>query len=276
MNRIAINQRTLTALLLAPAAIVLILFAPTALFAVVIGVMALQALWEWARLAGFHSRPLRALLLAVTAGLLAWLGWHHPPPLRDAVLAAGLLWWLLALTWLQRISYAASPTREHAWIKLGAGVLAIVPAWTALVVLHASAPHGSAWTLLALMIVWSADTGAYLAGTRFGRHKLASAISPGKTWEGVAGGVLLALAVAATGGWLLGVQGAGYALLLALTLATVAAAVVGDLFESLLKRHALVKDSGTLFPGHGGILDRLDSVFAALPLFVAGKLLLGL
>ena len=276
MSSIAINQRTLTALLLAPLAIALILLAPTALFALVIAVMALQALWEWTRLAGFRSRPLRALMLTVAAGLLALLWIADTPPLLSAVLAASVAWWLLVLLWLRHINYADAPTRTHAWLKLGAALLAIVPAWLGLVALHRSEPLGHAWTLLGLMLVWSADTGAYLAGTRFGRHKLAPTISPGKTWEGVAGGMLLALAVAAAGGGLLGVRGIGYALLLALTLVTVAAAVVGDLFESLLKRHALVKDSGTFFPGHGGILDRLDSVFAALPLFVLGKLLLGL
>lgn len=276
MSRIAINQRTLTALLLAPLAVALILLAPTALFALVIAVMALQALWEWTRLAGFRSRPLRALMLTVAAGLLALLWIDYSPLLVRAVLAASVAWWLLALLWLRHVSYAAAPTRTHAWLKLGTALLAIVPAWLGLVALHRSGPLGPAWTLLALMLVWSADTGAYLAGTRFGRHKLAPTISPGKTWEGVAGGMLLALAVAAAGGGLLGVRGIGYALLLGLALITVVAAVVGDLFESLLKRHALVKDSGTFFPGHGGILDRLDSVFAALPLFVLGKLLLGL
>ncbi len=276
MSRLAINQRTLTALLLAPLAIVLILLAPTALFALVIAVMALQALWEWTRLAGFRQRPARALMLVAAAGLLALLWVDDNPLLLAAVLAAGVAWWLLALVWLRHVSYAAAPTREHAWLKLGTALLAIVPAWLGLVALHRSEPLGHAWTLLGLMLVWSADTGAYLAGTRLGRHKLAPTISPGKTWEGVAGGVLLALAVAAAGGALLGVRGFAFAPLLLLALLTVAAAIVGDLFESLLKRHALVKDSGTFFPGHGGILDRLDSVFAALPLFVLGKLLLGL
>ncbi len=276
MNRLAVTQRTLTALLLAPLAIVLILLAPTALFALVIAVMALQALWEWTRLAGFRQRPARALMLLAAAGLLALLWVADSPPLLGAVLAASAAWWLLALLWLRHLSYAAAPTRAHAWLKLGAALLAIVPAWLGLVALHRSTPYGHAWTLLGLMLVWSADTGAYLAGTRLGRHKLAPTISPGKTWEGVAGGVLLALAVAAAGGALLGIRGIAFVPLLLLALLTVAAAIVGDLFESLLKRHALVKDSGTLFPGHGGILDRLDSVFAALPLFVLGKLLLGL
>ena len=126
------------------------------------------------------------------------------------------------------------------------------------------------------MLGWSADTFAYLAGMRWGRRKLAPSISPGKTWAGVYGGLAATAVVAAIGGWLLGVQDLRLPALVALALLCVCFSVVGDLFESLIKRHASVKDSGTLFPGHGGLFDRLDSVFAALPVWAAGRALLGL
>jgi phosphatidate cytidylyltransferase len=142
--------------------------------------------------------------------------------------------------------------------------------------IHGAGEYGHWWTLIALFIVWAADIGAYFSGRMFGRRKLAPTISPGKTWAGVYGAFVGGALVAGVGGVLLGVGGGKLAGLLLLSLLTVVASIVGDLLESLMKRHAAVKDSGNLFPGHGGMLDRLDSVFAALPVFAAGKLLLGL
>jgi phosphatidate cytidylyltransferase len=152
----------------------------------------------------------------------------------------------------------------------------ILPAWTALMMIHGSEPHGHWWTLLALFIVWAADIGAYFSGRFLGRRKLAPQISPGKTWAGVYGALVAGALVVAAGGWLLGVRGAQLAGLVLVALVTVAASIVGDLVESLMKRHARVKDSGRMFPGHGGLMDRLDSVFAALPVFALGKWMLGL
>jgi phosphatidate cytidylyltransferase len=161
-------------------------------------------------------------------------------------------------------------------LKLGAGALVIVPTLAAAMAMHAS-DHGHWWTLLGLVVVWFADTGAYFSGRYFGRRKLAPRISPGKTWAGVYGAIVAGSAVTVFGAYLIGVRGTTQLVGLAvLGVLTVGFAVVGDLFESLMKRHAAVKDSGSLFPGHGGLLDRLDSVFAALPIFAAGKLLLGL
>jgi phosphatidate cytidylyltransferase len=142
--------------------------------------------------------------------------------------------------------------------------------------IHAAPSHGHGWALYALVLGWSADSFAYLAGKRWGRRKLAPAISPGKTWTGVYGGLVATAVVAAIGGWLLGVQDLRLLALVALAMVCVCFSVVGDLFESLIKRHAGVKDSGALFPGHGGVFDRLDGIFALLPLFALGKLLLGL
>ena len=152
----------------------------------------------------------------------------------------------------------------------------MIPAWAALCWLHGSGPAGPAWSLFALFIVWIADSGAYFVGVRFGKHKLAPRISPGKSWEGFAGGLVATLLLALACAPLLGVAWTDLSLLLLLTAVTALVSVAGDLFESLLKRHAGAKDSSQLIPGHGGVLDRLDSLFAALPIFVAGKQWLGL
>lgn len=269
-------QRTLTALLLAPLVIGLILLTPNWLFAPIVAIAFLAAMWEWTRLSGLKETLPRGALLTFTGVLfvLCWLA-------RDTLwwpllIGIGVAWWIVVGQWLRHFAFGAAPTRENCLLKLGAGLLVIVPAWVAVVALHGAGDHGQWWTLLALFVVWAADIGAYFSGRLFGRRKLAPTISPGKTWAGVYGALVAGALVTYAGGVLLGVSGGKLAGLLVVSLVTVIASVVGDLLESLMKRHAAVKDSGNLFPGHGGMLDRLDSVFAALPVFVAGKLLLGL
>lgn len=271
-----LKQRTITALILTPLAIAAVLAPPTWLFGLIVAVLFLGAAWEWSALALVQGAILRASCVIAIAALLA-LAWPlHGQPMAAWVIGAGIAWWLAALAWLRKFSWAAAPTRENTLIKLLACALAIVPAWLALVHLHAQASHGPWWTLLAVMLVWGADTGAYFAGVRFGKAKLAPRISPNKTWAGVWGALGLSGAVALVGGWLLGWREVWLLALLVLAWITVLASILGDLIESLLKRQASVKDSGALFPGHGGLLDRADSLLAALPVFVAGHALLDL
>ncbi len=269
-------QRTLTALLLAPLAILLILWPPTSVFAPIVAAAFLAALWEWTRLSGFKNYPMRGGLLAAAAVLFALLWWARDSAIWQLLIGVGVLWWALVCVWLNHFAFGAAPTRENRLIKLGAGALVIVPAWVAALSIHRGQPHGHWWTFLALAIVWAADIGAYFSGRMFGKRKLAPTISPGKTWAGVYGAFVAGALVAGGGGWLLDVRGWSLTGLIGLSVVTVVASIVGDLLESLMKRHAAVKDSGNLCPGHGGLLDRLDSVFAALPVFAAGKLLLGL
>jgi phosphatidate cytidylyltransferase len=195
-------------------------------------------------------------------------------PVAWYLVAAGVVWWIVAAWWLANFSFGAAPTRENAVMKLVAGLFATLPAWVALILLHAEPAHGPAWALLALVLVWGADTAAYFTGKRFGKKKLSPQISPNKTIAGVYGALACGAIVAGIAGWLLDVRGAAWLALIVLALVTVIASIVGDLFESLIKRQAGVKDSGTLFPGHGGMFDRLDGVFAAIPVFALGKLLL--
>ncbi|NII75501.1 phosphatidate cytidylyltransferase [Dyella sp. SG562] len=269
-------QRTLTALLLAPLAILLILWPPTHVFAPLVSAAFLLALWEWTRLSGLKDTGVRIGLLAVAAVLFALLWWARDTALWAVLIAAGVLWWALVCVWLRHFAFGAAPTRENQLFKLGAGALVLLPSWVAAMSIHRAQPYGHEWTVLALAIVWAADIGAYFSGRLFGKRKLAPTISPGKTWAGVYGAFVAGALVAGVGGWLLQVRDGGLVGLILLSMVTVVASIVGDLLESLMKRHAAVKDSGNLFPGHGGLLDRLDSVFAALPVFAAGKLLLGL
>jgi phosphatidate cytidylyltransferase len=271
-----LSTRVATALVLAPLAIAMVLWAPTPLFAALAGAAMLLALWEWTRLARLPSRPLRALVVALAASLMAALWWSRSPDLMLIAVAVGVAWWLIAMVWLRHHRFGAADTVANRSLKSAAGILIIVAGWAALVHLHGS-PLGPWWTLYALALVWAADVGAYFAGRAFGRRKLAPNISPGKTWAGVWGALASAAMLALVGGWLgFGIGGVMLAALTLLALISVAVSIVGDLFESLVKRHSQSKDSGSLLPGHGGVFDRIDSVLAAVPVFVAGKRLLGL
>ncbi len=209
---------------------------------------------------------------------MAALVWGGGPGLFTLKLLSliGVLWWALVLLWLARPGFGAGDSEGTRGLKLLAGSLCVVPAWCALGWLHSEDAFGPRWTLFALAVCWAADSGAYFVGSKFGRRKLAPSISPGKTWEGVAGGLATSVLLAALALPLLGLDWSALPALALLTVITAAISVVGDLFESLMKRHSGVKDSGDLFPGHGGLMDRLDSLVAALPVFVVGKAWLGL
>jgi phosphatidate cytidylyltransferase len=195
--------------------------------------------------------------------------------LLQIMVVVGVVWWLLAGLWLKHYGFASDHDTHARVFKLAAGTLAIIPAWCAIGVIHGGQPYGHRWLFVALAIVWAADSGAYFAGRHYGRRKLAPRISPNKTVEGLAGGLVCGLAVALAFAPLAGATLAQLPAVALVALVAVAFSVVGDLFESLLKRHVGAKDSGDLIPGHGGILDRIDGVVAALPVFALGKAWLG-
>jgi phosphatidate cytidylyltransferase len=272
------KQRILTAVLLLPVAIAAVLLLPSPWFMALAAAVLLVGLWEWTRLSGVTGTATRLLLVGAHAALLAALARYGWPQLFAPIALGGVLWWLLALAWLFRFGFGANlGRRRNRVLALLSGTLAVVPAWCALALLH-TGPLGPRWTLFAVALVWAADTGAYFAGRRFGARtpKLAPRISPAKTWAGVGGGLLASMLLAAAVAPLLDVAWGELAQLLALALVAAIASIVGDLFESLLKRHAGAKDSSALIPGHGGVLDRMDSLLAALPVFAVGRSLLGL
>ena len=279
------KTRLLAALIMAPIAILGVLFVPTPILAALSAVVFLAALWEWLKLAEVDDTLARATLLLCNAAVMAALVWGSRSAqggsfaLLQLVVLIGVAWWLLAMLWMKHYHFAADHDSHARAFKLLAGTLAVIPAWCALGLIHASQPNGHQWLLLALFLVWAADSGAYFAGRHLGgklfKRRLAPRISPNKTIEGLLGGLLLALVVAIVGALLIGAAPAQLPAITAVALATVLFSVVGDLFESLLKRHVGAKDSGNLIPGHGGVLDRLDGVLAALPIFAVGKELFG-
>lgn len=273
--------RVLAALIMAPLAIAAVLLLSTPWMVAVAAVVLLAGLWEWLRLIGIDDALGRGVLLLANLLLMVALVWGSTTdPTGSLVLfklisALGVVWWLAVLLWLRHPGFAARADGRSRIIKLVAATFTLLPAWCALAIIHAGQPHGHRWLLLALLIVWTADSGAYFAGRRFGRRKLSPAISPNKTIEGLVGGALTAIVVALALAPLAGAglsQLPGVAVVAALT---VGFSVIGDLLESLLKRHAGVKDSGNTIPGHGGVLDRIDSILAALPVFAVGQLWFG-
>ena len=268
------RTRIITALLMAPVAIGAVYFLPTPYLAALVAAILLAGLWEWSALSGLTDNIPRSLYVAGNALMMLALAWGSGRGLFGLKLISliGAIWWIFVCLWLWRFEFAKADTSLNRSIKLLAGSLSVIPAWCALSWLHGSSDLGPRWALFALAIAWAADSGAYFAGVRYGKTKLAPRISPGKSWEGVIGGVIaiLLLAVAANQSWLF-LDWSELHWLLLLTLITMFFSVIGDLFESLMKRHSGYKDSSDLIPGHGGLMDRLDSLLAVLPIFVIGK-----
>lgn len=256
-----LKQRILTAVVAAAALLVVLFVLPPLAAEVVMAAFFLAAAWEWSGFLSLPSVAARLLYVAVIGALLVTVGWLLPRETTvEVVLRIGLAWWFAALVWA--FFWPTRIAKPVGWI---CGALVMVPAYIALVSLYSLQP---AVLLFVLVIVWSADIGAYFTGKRFGRVQLAPNISPGKTWEGVIGGLsaVVVVLVVASVYWL----EIDIAIVVPFCLAVATISIVGDLTVSMFKRNAGLKDSGKVFPGHGGVLDRIDSVAAAAPLFALG------
>ncbi len=257
-----LRQRIITAAWLAPLMLAGLFGLSGGAFAAFTGGIVLLGAWEWSNLAGVADTRRRLALVAGLALLMALLWW------AGAALAAWPLWlavvgWALNLYWVTQY-----PAKREQWqstaMRLAMGLWVLLPAWVGFNVLRET---GGVWLLYVLLLVWAADIGAYFSGRAWGRRKLAPAVSPGKSWEGVAGGLAATLVLALLFALWQGLGAAGGLGLVAATLAVTLVSVLGDLLESMLKRFRDIKDSSNLLPGHGGVLDRIDSLTAAVPLF---------
>jgi phosphatidate cytidylyltransferase len=272
-----LKARVLTALIMLPIALLILFVLPEDAFAMCIGLIVLVGAWEWIRLSGSVSQLLTLTLLVVFSGVLYW-SYLLPNVYVPMLLGIGCIFWVGAAAMV--MMYPKSKEQvggKH--VKLGFGLLVLIPAYVALLYLRR---HDAHLILLALLvtIIWAADVGAYFVGRQFGTTKLAPKVSPGKSWAGLVGGMILALAV----GMLVALIGESsdylispiaWAVLIGIVAVTVLFSVLGDLFESLIKREQGVKDSSSLLPGHGGVLDRIDSLTAATPVFALSVYLTG-
>ncbi|MBX2824832.1 MAG: phosphatidate cytidylyltransferase [Gammaproteobacteria bacterium] len=264
-----LKDRVVSAIVMLVAFVIINFFLPEPLFRLCLSLLAGVAAWEWSRLSGVrqenHQWLCGGILFLLTVFL--WLVLPYAGIARVAALVGVLVW--LGVVGLLVLAPARTLTENSIdWKALLAGAFLLILCVMFMDRLHGRDYGGSPWLLLyALSVVWVMDIGAYFSGKRFGRHKLAPLISPGKTWEGVVGGVCCAAVLA-----LLTLMFSSFArdhtlVFFVGTVLAAAVSVVGDLFESRLKRAAGFKDSSQLIKGHGGILDRIDGVIAAIPVF---------
>ncbi|WP_077530683.1 phosphatidate cytidylyltransferase [Vreelandella utahensis] len=271
-----LKQRVITAVVLAPIVVGGLFLLPPTGFAVFTGALLAIAGWEWANLSGFEGGLQRWAFALVLIALMVLFQALPVVPLLGAL----AVFWLLVAALV-----AAYPGGRGFWhprpARLTLGILALVGAWLALNHLRSGElvlGHTGNNLLLILytfLVVWGADIGAYFAGRAFGRRKLAPAVSPGKTWAGVWGGLAVVAALALVVAWRLDLASIAVVQFVLASLLTALASVLGDLFESMLKRHRGIKDSSQLLPGHGGILDRIDSLVVAIPVLASCFTLLG-
>ncbi|RUO21525.1 phosphatidate cytidylyltransferase [Aliidiomarina haloalkalitolerans] len=280
-----LKQRILTAIVLIPLALGAIFLLPLPWFGLVVLLVMALAAWEWAPLMGVCHRAGKlayTLLCMALIGIFFWFIpleqiWQSPSlhPIVYWLTVVGAVWWLIAIVLVLNFPRSKAVwQRSRIFVGL-IGLLMLVPAWAAIIALrsehYAQEPlHGAFLVLFVFLLVWAADVGAYFSGKKFGKHKLMPRVSPGKTLEGLVGGLALAILVmfvVAEYTNLFIEHSVGY---YAVGIVTVLVSVFGDLNESMFKRCVGVKDSGSLLPGHGGILDRIDSLTSALPVFLFG------
>ena len=273
------KERLLTALVLAPIMIGGIFFLPLKEFAIFIGVIATVGAWEWANIAGYQKNWSRILYAAfVFVVLYASARFlDRNEDYKIVYLGIGALWWIVAFALVARY-----PSNTEMWgarpIRALLGLCVLVPMWVGFMHLKLE-PHSSLLIVYVMFVVWGADTGAYFAGKKWGKSKLAPHVSPGKSWAGFWGGFATTLFVAAVFALyvhnnLQPMDVASITRLFIITVVTFVISVLGDLVESMMKRHRGIKDSSSLLPGHGGVLDRIDSMAAAVPVFAFMMLML--
>ncbi len=260
-----LRQRIITAIIVAPIVLACVFLLPPTYFAVFVGAILTVSAWEWANLAGLSAR-LRYVYAALVA--LALVGCALLP-VTWPLLALGMVWWTLALILVWRY-----PDLDELWGKkavlVGIGFVILLPGFVALNVLK-SFDHSSYLICLLFFLIWGADIGAYFSGRAFGKAKLAPRVSPGKSWAGVYGGVVTAVVIAGGMATYFGspaLMSASGALFMLVCMFMALISVLGDLTISMFKRHRDIKDSSNLLPGHGGFLDRIDSLLSATPAFV--------
>lgn len=273
-----LKYRLISALVLIPVVIAALFLLPPGGFALVTLLVCVLAAWEWGQLCGFKTRSQR-LTLAIICGLILAVMLFITPlyqqtaylPVIQFSLWASLAWWIVALALVLFYPESATFWRHSTVLRLLFGLLTIVPFFWGMVALRAwhydvNQYGGAIWLLYVMFLVWGADSGAYMFGKLFGKNKLAPKVSPGKTWQGFFGGLLVAAIISLLYGLIAHLNVTPLVLLICSIIAALAS-VLGDLTESMFKREAGIKDSGHLIPGHGGILDRIDSLTAAVPVF---------
>ncbi len=266
-----LKQRLITAAILIPLVLGILFFVPLWVFCLLTGLMVLAGAYEWTSLMQIKQLPVRIAYQFIVL-LVMFVMLFIPAPL---IFVAAFFWWLIAL-----ILVLIYPRGTACWsniklVKGLMGVMVLVPCWIAINFIR-SETNGEYVLLFVLILIWGADSSAYFVGKKWGKTKLAPLVSPGKSLEGVCGALLATILIAIVAVFMSHSPIEIMISAIILSIVTVLFSILGDLFESMLKRQAGLKDSGSILPGHGGILDRIDSLTAALPIYALGSLLLSM
>jgi phosphatidate cytidylyltransferase len=264
-------KRLITAIILIPLTIIGLFYLTPPWFCILTGLLSLAAALEWTNLMGVKSIYGRAFYLLIAAIIFTWILFISV----QKVFLAAFIWWIIAAILV--MTYPKS----NKWWNKGVvargmmGLFVIAPCWAALNFMR-NQNDGILAILFLFVLIWGADSAAYFTGKKWGKTKLAALVSPGKSTQGCYGALIFSALITLLVLWLGGIPRAIWSFALILSLVTVIFSILGDLFESMMKREVGLKDSGRLLPGHGGLLDRIDSLTAAAPIFVLGGLVLGL
>ena len=267
-----LKSRVITALIIAPLTLGAVFFMPGPWFAVFMGLIVLMGAWEWTCMMRLmHTSQRMAYVLSVLLALV--VTGKYLLPYQTVIFSVAAVWWLFATALVIRYPRATRSWRNR-FSKGLVGMLVLVPTWLAMVQVHQM--ESGSWLIMYLfLLVWGADTGAYFAGKRYGKRKLMPRVSPAKSWAGVGGAVVTVLLVSFFAKPYFDFASHTALGIYLLALLVLFASVVGDLLESMFKRHCGIKDSGNILPGHGGIMDRIDSLTAAAPVFALCLISLG-
>lgn len=266
-----LKYRIITALILIPLTLAVLFLLPPLAFFIMSTLLIFGCAWEWSRLMGLEAKIARVIYLLFMLSGMIWASFFVP---MKIIFIAAFVWWILATVLVLLYPRLSECWGRGVFWRGLMGFMVLIPCWGAINALR-NFPHGAYTVLFLFVLIWGADTAAYFVGKKWGSTKLAPLVSPGKSRQGFFGAILFTTLIALIALSIAHIPLAVWPFALLLSLVTVLFSVVGDLFESMMKRQIGLKDSGSLLPGHGGLLDRIDSLTAAAPIFVLGGLMLG-
>ena len=270
-----LKDRVITAAVLIPLVIAFIFFVETIWFSALFAVVVAIGGWEWAGLSKLDDK-MKYFYVTVTLLLLSAIYFLDNHLIFNSLILLGLIYWFFAVVLVVSYQNKRNLLPKNVSILLIIGFLLLIPMWTSLVVLKSNAEQGPMLIMLLMLLIWGADTAAYFGGKKWGKKKLANHVSPGKTWEGTITGISASIVIALCYVIVSNQNLEDGLLFVGLSILTVIGSVFGDLMESIVKREAGQKDSGNILPGHGGVMDRIDSLTAASPIYAFGLVSLGL
>lgn len=265
-----LKYRLLTAFLMGPLILWGIYVLPENWFTLFALVLVSFGAWEWSVFSGLNKPLQRGIFVAVNFILFVTVLLLQNNEINIVIIALALLWWFICIPLLIKFPFQKNNFLHKSIMTSFVGTTLLLAMLVSMVLLRNNPVYGSEYVLYVILMIWFADSGAYFAGRSLGKNKLIPKVSPGKTWEGVAGAFVVTIIVAFVAVDLLNIPSSHTLGFIVITLVTLIYSIIGDLSVSMFKRMANVKDSGHIIPGHGGILDRIDSLMSGLPVFVAG------